>query len=133
MRQWSLRTARAVLQADPTRAEQAVADTRAERRVWHSADTGHAHGVFGMTGPVQATAACHTAVDELARRWLADGRAGTLDQLRFDAAHALLTGTTTTTGADRPGGGAPAAGWWWVGGSGHGAVVRAGRGRRRAG
>ncbi len=92
MRQWSLRTARAVLVADPSRAEQSVADTRARRRVWHTVDTGHAQGIFGLTGPVEVTAACHAAVDALARRWEEQGRAGTLDQLRFDAACQLLTG-----------------------------------------
>ena len=92
LRQWAWRTTRAVLEADPSRAEQAAADTRAERRVWHSTDTVHGHGVFGVIGPVQDTAACHAAVDALARRWQAEGRAGTLDQLRFDAAVGLLTG-----------------------------------------
>jgi hypothetical protein len=92
VRQWAWRTGRAVLEADASRAEQAAADTRAERRVWHSTDTAHAHGVFGVAGPVEQTAACHAAVDELARRWQAEGRAGTLDQLRFDAAVCLLTG-----------------------------------------
>jgi hypothetical protein len=113
MRQWVLRTARAVLQADPSRAEQAAADTRAERHVWHSTDTAHAHGIFGVSGPVEQTAACHTAVDTLARQWQTDGRAGSLDQLRFDAAHALLTGTTT--GAAQPDGGARPAGGGLVG------------------
>ena len=94
------RTARAVLEADPSRAEQAAADTRAERRVWHTADTANGHGVFGLVGPVQETAACHAAVDALARRWQAEGRAGTLDQLRFDAAVGLLTGAE-----QHPGGG----------------------------
>jgi hypothetical protein len=102
MRQWTLRTARAVLEADPSRAEQAAADTRAERRVWHSTDTAQAHGVFGLTGPVQSTAACHAAVDELARKWQADGVPGSLDQLRFDAAVALLTGTGTGEDAGEP-------------------------------
>jgi hypothetical protein len=92
MRQWTLRTARAVLAADPSRAEQTVADTQAARRVWHTTDTGHAEGTLALTGPVEQTAACHAAVDALARRWHAEGRAGTLDQLRFDAAHRLLTG-----------------------------------------
>ncbi len=96
LRQWAWRTGRAVLEADPTRVEQAVADTRAERRVWHHADTAHAHGVFGLAGPVQDTAACHAAVDALARRWQAEGRAGTMDQLRFDAAVGLLTGAEHT-------------------------------------
>jgi hypothetical protein len=62
LRQWSLRTARTVLQADPSRAEQAAAETRAGRRVWHAADTGHAQGSFGMVGPVADTAACQAAV-----------------------------------------------------------------------
>ena len=106
LRQWSWRTARAVLAADPSRAEQAAADTRAGRRVWHTADTANAQGMFGLTGPVQQTAACHAAVDALARRWQAQGRVGTLDQLRFDAAHQLLTGAEDNA---RP------AGVGWVG------------------
>jgi hypothetical protein len=81
-----LRTARAVLEADPSRAEQAVADTHEDRRVWHSTDTGHAHGIFGISGPVQSTAAGNAAFDELARKWQADGVPGSLHQLRFDAA-----------------------------------------------
>jgi HNH endonuclease len=92
LRQWAWRTSRAVLQADPSRAEQAIADTNAERRVWHDVDTAHAQGTFGLTGPVEETAACQAAVDALARRWRAEGRAGSLDQLRFDAAVGLLTG-----------------------------------------
>jgi hypothetical protein len=92
MRQWSRRTVRAVLAADPSRAEQSAADTRAERRVWHNADTANGQGVFGLVGPVQETAACHAAVDALARQWQAEGCASSLDQLRFDAAHHLLTG-----------------------------------------
>ena len=104
MRQWMLRTCRAVLEADPSRAEQAAADTRTERRAWHTADTANAAGVFGLAGPVEQTAACHAAIDELARRWQTEGRAGTLDQLRFDAAVGLLTdtdqhpGTSTVVG-----------------------------------
>ena len=47
---------------------------------------------MGGRRPVQQTAACQAAVDALARRWQAEGRAGTLDQLRFDAACHLLTG-----------------------------------------
>jgi hypothetical protein len=96
VRQWTWRTALAVLEADPSRAEQAAAHTRAERRVWHTADTAHAQGIVGLTGPVEQTAACHAAVDDLARRWQADGRQGSLDQLRFDAAHQLLTGADNT-------------------------------------
>jgi hypothetical protein len=91
-RQWSIRIARAVLEADPSRAEQSAADTRAEQRVWHSADTAHAEGTLGLTGPVEETATCYAAVDALARQWQAQGRAGTLAQLRFDAACHLLTG-----------------------------------------
>jgi hypothetical protein len=52
LRQWTWRTGRAVLEADPSRAEQAAADTRAGRRVWHAADTAHAEGSFGLVGPV---------------------------------------------------------------------------------
>jgi HNH endonuclease len=96
LRQWAWRTGRAVLEADPSRSEQAADDTRAERRVWHHADTAHAQGVFGVAGPVEHTAACHAAVDTLARRWRAEGRAGSLDQLRFDAAVGLLTGAEHT-------------------------------------
>jgi hypothetical protein len=103
MRQWTLRTARAALAADPSRAEQAVADTQAGRRVWHTVDTAHAEGTLGLTGPVEQTAACHAAVDALARRWHAEGRAGTLDQLRFDAAHRLLTGADDARPAARVG------------------------------
>ena len=50
------------------------------------------NGTFGLVGPVEQTAACHATVDAFASRWQTEGRAGTLDQLRFDAAVALFTG-----------------------------------------
>jgi hypothetical protein len=91
VRQGTLRVRRAVLAADPDRAERQTERARKQRRVWHQPDTAHAEGVFALAGPVERTTECEAAVDALARAWRAAGAAGTLDQLRFDAAHHLLT------------------------------------------
>jgi len=111
VRQATLRIRRAVLAADPDRAEREAHRARKRRRVWHQPDPAHAEGVFALAGPVERTTECEAAVDALARAWRAAGVTGTLDQLRFDAAHHLLTtrpahGTgaaDTGTGDDNPG------------------------------
>jgi hypothetical protein len=91
VRQVTLRIRRAVLAADPDRAERQAERARRERRVWHQPDPAHAEGAFTLAGPVERTTECEGAVDALARAWRAAGVPGTLDQLRFDAAHHLLT------------------------------------------
>ena len=100
VRQVSLRIRRAVLAADPDRAERQAERARRDRRVWHQPDPAHAEGAFTLTGPVQRTTECEAAVDALARAWRAHGATGTLDQLRFDAAHHLLTSRPGTHHAD---------------------------------
>jgi hypothetical protein len=91
VRQATLRIRRAVLAADPDRAERQAERARRDRRVWHQPDPAHAGGAFTLAGPVERTTECEAAVDVLARAWRAAGAPGTLDQLRFDAAHHLLT------------------------------------------
>lgn len=47
--------------------------------------------------PNETSAACWAAVDELARRYRADGDARTLDQARADAMADLVLGNATVT------------------------------------
>jgi hypothetical protein len=76
VRQVTLRIRRAVLAADPDRAERQTERARKQRRVWHQPDTAHAEGVFAVAGPVEGTTDCEAAVDALARAWRAAGAGG---------------------------------------------------------
>ena len=88
---WRRLAARTALEVDPDAGRQRQDVTRRGRRTWHRGSGVDAEGTLGMCGPVETTAACEAAVDDLARCWRADGRVGTLDQLRFDAMADLLT------------------------------------------
>jgi hypothetical protein len=87
---------RALARLDPEALRQKVERNRAERGLWRRAgDVGVAEWLVVL--PNETAASCWAAVDELARRYRADGDARTLDQARADALADLVQGNATVT------------------------------------
>jgi hypothetical protein len=85
---------RALARLDPEALRQKVERNRAERGLWRRAgDVGVAEWLLVL--PNETAASCWAAVDELARRYRADGDARTLDQARADALADLVQGNAT--------------------------------------
>lgn len=96
---------RALARLDPDALRARVARSRQERGLWRRpGEPGVSEWLAVL--PDETSAVCWAAVDELARRYRADGDARTLDQARADAMADLVLGhatvTTTVTSPSRP-------------------------------
>lgn len=87
---------RALARLDPDSLRERVRRSREERGVWRRpGEPGVSEWLAVL--PNETSAACWAAVDELARRYRADGDARTLDQARADAMADLMLGNATVT------------------------------------
>ncbi len=87
---------RALARLDPDSLRERVRRSREERGVWRRpGEPGVSEWLAVL--PNETSAACWAAVDELARRYRADGDARTLDQARADAMADLVLGNATVT------------------------------------
>lgn len=95
---------RAVATADPTGAARRQAQARRGRFVaHHRPQVAGEEGRLVAAGPAERVAICAETIEAIARGWARAGVSGTLDQLRFDALVALVTGADPTTPPDRDG------------------------------
>lgn len=87
---------RALARLDPDALRERVQRSREERGLWRRpGEPGVSEWLAVL--PNETSAACWAAVDELARRYRADGDARTLDQARADAMADLVLGHATVT------------------------------------
>lgn len=87
---------RALARVDPDALRQKVVRNRAERGLWRRpGEVGTWEWLVVL--PNETAAQCWAAVDELARRYRADGDARTLDQARADALADLVQSNATVT------------------------------------
>jgi hypothetical protein len=87
---------RALARLDPEALRAKVEANRTERGLWkRPGEPGVSEWLAVL--PNETSAACWAAVDELARRYRADGDARTLDQARADAMADLVLGSATVT------------------------------------
>jgi hypothetical protein len=102
-RQWSVLLGRTISAIDPEAAEKRQQRTRSDREVrFHRPAAAGDAAALVLSGPAESAAAADAAVDALARAWRGAGREGTLAQLRYDAAIALLTGVGAVGGEPHP-------------------------------
>jgi hypothetical protein len=85
-----------------------LADPALRREVVTRVLAGHAATAGGLTyaqlvavGPAERVAICAETIEAIARAWARAGVPGTLDQLRFDALEALVTGADPARPPDR--------------------------------
>ena len=90
------RARRALAQTDPAALIERVRRSRDERGLWRRPGQPGVSEWLAVL-PNETSAACWAAVDELARRYRADGDARTLDQSRADAMADLVLGHATVT------------------------------------
>ena len=87
---------RALARLDPEALRQRVERNKAERGLWtRPGEPGVSEWLAVL--PNETSAKCWAAVDELARRYRADGDVRTLDQARADAMADLVLGNATVT------------------------------------